>query len=191
MGRREFIDELERRLRKLPNEEINEALEFYEQYFDEAGSENEGYVLAELGSPASVASQIIASYAAKDKETGKRRLSTVWIAILAIFASPIALPLSITAAVVSFSLIIVVISLIIAIGAAGIGLLLGGALCALLSFTIIISSFGTALLVLGIGFILLGLGMSILSSAIELARLASYYAGKLVGKFILRRSTAL
>ena len=56
MKRREFIEELEDRLRHLPYKDRKEAIKFYEEYFDEAGSENEQTVINELSSPAHIAS---------------------------------------------------------------------------------------------------------------------------------------
>ena len=41
MNRVEFIDELKKKLRKLPYDEIKEAIDYYEAYFDDAGPENE------------------------------------------------------------------------------------------------------------------------------------------------------
>ena len=51
MNRKKFIDILKEELSKLPDEEIDAAIEYYEEYFDEAGAENEEEVLSELGSP--------------------------------------------------------------------------------------------------------------------------------------------
>jgi len=40
MNRHEFIAQLKKKLRKLPFDEINEAVDYYEGYFDDAGEEN-------------------------------------------------------------------------------------------------------------------------------------------------------
>ncbi len=55
MTRIEFIQELERLLFDIPAEERREAIEFYENYFEEAGNEEEEKVITELGSPADIA----------------------------------------------------------------------------------------------------------------------------------------
>ena len=60
MRREEFMRELEYLLRGFPANEWVDALAFYENYFDEAGAENESQVIQELGSPASVAEKILA-----------------------------------------------------------------------------------------------------------------------------------
>ncbi|WOO37357.1 DUF1700 domain-containing protein [Anaerocolumna sp. AGMB13020] len=58
MTKNEFIQELGYLLVDIPEEERNEALEFYRNYFDEAGLEEEETVIMELGSPKEVADSI-------------------------------------------------------------------------------------------------------------------------------------
>ena len=58
MTRKEFMKELEFLLQDISDEEREEALAFYENYFDEAGSMNESQVIEELDSPARVAAII-------------------------------------------------------------------------------------------------------------------------------------
>lgn len=58
MDRAQFMRELENLLADIPETERREALEFYENYFDDAGSENEASVIRELGSPQKVAAII-------------------------------------------------------------------------------------------------------------------------------------
>lgn len=61
MNRKEFMAQLERLLGELPENERLEALRFYNDYFDEAGPENEARVIQELGSPGKVAAVIRAN----------------------------------------------------------------------------------------------------------------------------------
>ncbi len=59
MTRFEFMEELRLRLAVLSAEERSDALQFYEEYFEDAGPENEQAVIDELGSPAAVAERIL------------------------------------------------------------------------------------------------------------------------------------
>lgn len=59
MNRREFIEQLRGLLTSLPYGEQEDALQFYEEYFDDAGPENEQRVIEELESPEAVARKII------------------------------------------------------------------------------------------------------------------------------------
>ena len=51
MSRTEFMNQLKNLLWDIPEYEREEALNYYEDYFDDAGAENEAQVIASLGSP--------------------------------------------------------------------------------------------------------------------------------------------
>lgn len=59
MNRQEFLRQLESLLMNIPEQERADALAYYNDYFDEAGVENEQNVIQELGSPQKVAQSII------------------------------------------------------------------------------------------------------------------------------------
>ena len=71
MNRAEFMQQLGTLLGDLPVSERTEALKYYADYFDEAGTENEAQVLKELGTPEEVAKVIKAELNTKDKESGE------------------------------------------------------------------------------------------------------------------------
>ena len=71
MKRKEFLAQLERLLWDIPVQEREEALEFYNSYFDDAGEENESSVIQELGSPGKVAAIIKADLGESRKEYGE------------------------------------------------------------------------------------------------------------------------
>ncbi len=58
MNKSEFLSKLERLLWNIPKEEREEAIQYYEDYFNDAGVENEAAVIAELESPEKVAKSI-------------------------------------------------------------------------------------------------------------------------------------
>ena len=58
MNRTEFMNRLEQLLWDIPENERREALQYYNDYFDDAGPENEAQIIRELGSPARVAKTI-------------------------------------------------------------------------------------------------------------------------------------
>lgn len=62
MNRWEFMKALERLLLDIPIEEREEALKYYNDYFDDAGEENAESVISKLGSPQEVAAQIRKDY---------------------------------------------------------------------------------------------------------------------------------
>lgn len=70
MNRSEFMKQLERLLQDVPAEDREEALEYYESYFADAGPERESAVIQELGSPGRVAAEIKAGLK-NDRESGQ------------------------------------------------------------------------------------------------------------------------
>lgn len=99
MNRNQYMKELERRLKKLPKEEYDRAMEYFEEYFAEAGAEHEESAIASLGTPQEAAEEILKEIAlrrlAEGHESGgrgaKRRFSTFWIVLLSIGAFPVSI----------------------------------------------------------------------------------------------------
>ena len=67
MDKRKFLEELQMQLSDLTFEERREALEYYEEYFADAGEENEEEVICSLGAPEQVAEQIKAGLHKEEK----------------------------------------------------------------------------------------------------------------------------
>ena len=67
MDRAQFMRELEELLADISETERQDALEFYNNYFDDAGIENEASVIRDLGSPEKVAAIIKADLTDPEK----------------------------------------------------------------------------------------------------------------------------
>jgi len=157
MDKSEFMAELDAQLSRIDANERAEAIAFYNEYFEEAGVENEQAVIKELGSPAKAAAQIKADVAVKEIQTDNSSLKNGMYAlgalILGICALPIALPM-----------IIVVVSLIFAL------LVTVGALA--FAFVMVIGAFlftGIVLVATGIGVFLTDVAVGIFYIGIGLA----------------------
>lgn len=70
MNRIEFMDQLKDLLREISVEEREEALQYYEDYFADAGEEHEAEVIRELGSPQKVAATIKADLKCGSTDAG-------------------------------------------------------------------------------------------------------------------------
>lgn len=70
MNRTEFMEQLESLLSDIPEYERLDALAYYNDYFDDAGAENEEEIIRKLGSPQKVAS-IIKTNLEKGQEHGE------------------------------------------------------------------------------------------------------------------------
>lgn len=71
MNRIEFMNRLESLLAGIPLEEKREALQYYTDYFKDAGDENEHQVIRELGSPEKVAETIKADIRGNGSDSGQ------------------------------------------------------------------------------------------------------------------------
>lgn len=191
MNKQDFMKELNDKLHKLPEEEKNNALKYYEEYFEEAGDDKELNILEELGSPSNIASQIIADFAIKetelDEKKSKSRISTVWIVILAIFASPIALPIAIAIVCVIFALLITILALIFSFGITALALCLSGIICFVMSFGLITTDISTMIFFIGYGMFSAGLGISFWILTVAIYKKAFNYITRKLSKLILRR----
>ena len=77
MNRIEYMERLEQLLLVLPEEEREEALQYYHDYFDDAGVENEENVIRELGTPEEVAAKIRAGLAGENGEYSEQGFEDV------------------------------------------------------------------------------------------------------------------
>lgn len=73
MTRTEYMEQLEKHLKKLPHKEYFEAINFFNEYFDEAGPEREADIIEELGSPKEAASELINNILNKQIQEDKER----------------------------------------------------------------------------------------------------------------------
>lgn len=71
MNRKIFMERLEQLLQDIQENERVEALQYYEDYFEEAGEENEQQVLIDIGTPEKVAAIIKTSLLENSNETGE------------------------------------------------------------------------------------------------------------------------
>ena len=110
----EYLKQLEKYLRKLPQSDYEDAMEYFTEYFADAGPENEQAVIKELGTPKQAAAELMRNLldkkvdereAMEKEEKRKEKKKTtganvVWIAILALFAAPIGAPILISILIV-------------------------------------------------------------------------------------------
>ena len=71
MNRAQFMEQLEKLLSDISEEERQEALDYYESYFDDAGEDQEANVIRELGSPGKVAAIIKADLRESSQNYGE------------------------------------------------------------------------------------------------------------------------
>lgn len=192
MNKDEFLAGLKKALRRLPPADAEDAMEYYREYLEDAGPENEAAALTAWGSPERVAAQISAEYAMRrvdEQPSAKKGLSTAWVVILAIFASPLAIPLAAVLACLMLVLVLVLASLIAALGIISVSLAAGGVMTFVMSLFLLFSNFKTAVFYLGAGLFLTGTGVLLAPPAVWLSRKGFGLIAKLFGKILRGRKT--
>lgn len=175
MNKTEYIAALRVQLRRLPKEDQEKVLDYFEEYFSDAGPENEAKAIEDLGAPENAAEQIITNLAISNTQTPvkgvKRGVNAVWVGILSVFAAPIALPLGIVLAVVALMLLLVMFLFLACMFLMGALLVLNAPLCIAAGIPTFATHFGVFISAVGLGLMSAGLGILILVGMTHLSRL--------------------
>lgn len=189
MTKTEYMKILAHNLRRLPKEDYDRAIEYFEEYFAEAGPENEQQAVSDLGSPEEAAKELIMDLAAqniKEKpKTVKRGLSTLWVAVLALCAAPVTVPFAICTLIV-FAVILLCIGIaLFAVAISAIAFIASGILCFFGGIAVLFCSAGDGLCNIGLGLFSGGIGILLVYGVILLfkwcIRKASVSLGKMTG----------
>lgn len=183
MNKETYLEALKREIAALPADEQESALQYYADYFDDAGPENEQRVITELGRPEELGAFIRSKFScvpAKIPENQKEKEKTgsaykkfvkqngdvksrniILVILLLLLTIPLWGP-------VFFSIIGIAIGMIAVILSLGFAGLIAGAAVLCAGIGLIISSFIhfayspiNAVLALGVGVLVLGLGLVI------------------------------
>lgn len=174
----EYLYDLRKRLRKLPPQEVNQAMAYYEEYFAEAGPGGEAEIINRLGTPAQVASAIISDYAMKDVHNENEAtvksspFKTMWIVILAVLASPIAIPVAIALLFVVFALLIALFSVFLGFFASALSMVIAGLAAAGLGVVALFTQPIDGLAMIGVAMISVSLGLALGIGTIKLCQLS-------------------
>ena len=186
MNRDKYLNELQTKLKKLPKDEIEAALDYYREYFDEAGEENIDLVIRKLGSPSKVAKNILADYATKElaehPESAKKSISAVWFILLAIFASPIALPILIVVLSMVFTIVILCGAFLFTFFTLIISLAFAGIVSIVAGFSVIAQHWQTSLFFIGAGLAATGIGILLFPPFMFVVKTASTAIAKWMRK---------
>lgn len=190
MNRGEYINCLADKLKRLPKEDYEKAMEYFVEYFEEAGGENEQQAIEDLGSPAMAADQIIMNMAIKNAEEPnkgvKKGLSAVWIGILAVFAAPIALPIALAMAAVLFTVVLTIFVVLISIIVTGVSFILVSILGIVGGVCLIFISPVNGIATLGVALACVGISILVCNGCIFLGKLLINCLIKLFGKLAMK-----
>ena len=175
MTRTEYIAKLTKYLRKLPQQDYEEAIEYFMEYFEEAGPENEARVIAELGTPKEAAHEVISRLLeekiVEDKSSLRNKTTILWIAILAVLASPVALPILLFFLAILLTLILIIFAVIVTALALTFALLISGVYTFFTSFSLLSVSLASTLFGGGLGLLMFGGALLLLLISFEICKL--------------------
>ena len=194
MSREEYLSKLAKCIKNIPEQERENALSYYREYFEEAGEDNTAAVIAELGSPKHVAAGIIGDFAVRDMENKKKSggaLKTVGLVLMAIFAAPIALPLAIAAVAVIVAVLISLGAVLVSLGASGGAVFLSGFVLIISGIVAVFTNMPLGILALGYGLLGLGLGAALVIATIKLFKIFFRGIVRFVNERFLRREKGM
>ncbi|MBK5070414.1 MULTISPECIES: DUF1700 domain-containing protein [Streptococcus] len=175
MTRTEYIAKLTKYLRKLPQQDYEEAIEYFMEYFEEAGPENEARVIAELGTPKEAAHEVISRLLeekiVEDKSSLRNKTTILWIAILAVLASPVALPILLFFLAMIMTLLMIIFAVLVTALALTFALLISGAYTFFTSFSLLSVSLASTLFGGGLGLLMFGGALLLLLISFEICKL--------------------
>ena len=136
-------------------------MQYYREYFDDAGEENFASVMAELGTPEQLAAKICSSYGINYQQPVNENNTSkaVIIAIIAVLTCPIWFTVGIVILSLIFSLFMVILSLIFAAGVVGICLIFAGLLVFAAGFPTLFTHVPTGTMLIGAGLVLCAAGI--------------------------------
>jgi uncharacterized membrane protein len=188
----DYLRKLDRALKGIPPEERANAISFYFEYFEDAGLEHEAEAMNALGSPAQLAAGIKADIAMRDLGEGapkvRKGVSAIWLAVLGVFAAPMALPLAIVGFAIVFALLVSLLAILISLIVSGVAIALSGAVMLLISFILIPQDVGAAMFYGGWGLFMAGVGVLFMFLMIWLFRVSTKGIAKLFNR-IRRKKT--
>ena len=190
MSRKAFMARLDELLADITEAEKEEALSYYEEYFEDAGPENEEEVISSLGSPEKVAATIKAGLSENAQEEGefsetgytnsyydvKDEVATInkrkglggigtggWviILILCLFALPILGPLLLGIAGTIFGILVAIAAVIFAVLVTGIALVVAAVAMVAAGFATLFATPLVGVALIGAALLVAGIGILI------------------------------
>lgn len=158
-------------------------MDYFNEYFEERGPENEQIAIQELGTPKEAAydliNNLISEKLLQDNRTIKSDMHSFWLAFLLFLLSPITL----VSVVMIVTLFLLWFSFALSFFAIGLACFINGISFILEMFTYFSVSFGATLLSLGLGLLFLGISILAMLACREITRLGFKGLVSLMNKF--------
>lgn len=144
-----YIQELTQYLKQLSQDELNDVIDFYSEYIMDAGLTDQQEIINKLGTPKQLSRKILADYSIRALDNdqagqphyepkSKKNIRMIWLVILAMFASPVAIPVAIAVLACIFGLLVAVVAVVIS------------------AFLVLLALFAVGIIMIGSGFAVVG-----------------------------------
>lgn len=217
MNREQYLKELRRYLKRLPKDDYENAMEYFTEYFDDAGNDDEA--IRELGSPREAASELLA--ALLDRKTGEssaegtfsekasgngregrryRRgdsiperdgknspFSILLIVCLSILAAPIAAPLALAAFVLLLMGVVVILFAVFCVFVCSVSLVIAGVFSLVKGIAFAAASVPGFLVILGGSLLAIGLGVLLFIAGILFCKWLVMALARLIQRMLQKR----
>ena len=181
MTRTNYLTQLETYLHKLPEADRIEAMDYFKELFDDAGSEGEEELIASLGTPKEAAHDVLSDLLDKkvnEAPAQKNDRQLLHIALLALLVAPIGIPVGIGLLMAIIGIFIAAVSILIAFFAVSVAGIVLGAVLLFESFYVLAESTSAFVLIFGGGLLAIG--------ASSLVLVATSYVTRFFGLLVLR-----
>ena len=207
MTRQEYMEQLKKYLKRLPKEDYENAIEYFSEYFDEAGLQKEQQVMKELGEPKEAARELLLNLLQESVENdqdivgekaavqpeaasgGKKRSpgKIILLAILVLCASPVSLALLVGVLAVLLAVVITATAVIFSLGITSIAATAGGIVTVGFGATLVLKSAAAACMMIGGGFLMAGIGILAGVLTIYICKWCANGIGRLVNRFVRKK----
>lgn len=211
MTRNEYMEQLKRYLRRLPKEDYENAVEYFSEYFDEAGPENEQQMMKDLGDPKEAAREVLLNLLEESVENGsaeeasrtetvktfsekalpeKKKRSPgkiILLAFLVICASPVSIALLIAGLAVLAAVVLVIAAVIFSLAVISIATIAGGIMVVGFGATLVMRSLAAACMMVGGGFLLAGAGILFGVLTVYICKWCATGIGRLVNRLVRKK----
>ena len=181
----EYLRQLSKYLKKLPKADYDDAMEYFTEYFAETDENEAKKLMDELGTPKEAACDIISNILEKkidekkQADSEKEQLDSdkksvfgvLCIALLAIFALPVATPLLISSLIVMFCVLLCVLLAVLCVFLFGVCAAIAGMAVIARAIVTVKLSISSAIMLSGLGLAAIGVGIIIVLLGVLCVRL--------------------
>ena len=164
MNKQQFLQELDRRLKLIPADDRQDAIEYYDGYISDMELPEGADVVASLGTPKEVAKNII--------EQCTQKATVIWLTILGVLALPLSLPLGIMVMAIVFAVLITIVAVVFALIVSAVAIAASGFFS--IFWGLFVPGFAQKLFTIGAGLMISGLSILLVYGLVLLIRTVSH-----------------